>query len=145
MACQCQSTNVRTTCQPADRACARARVNWRKILGRPVRRRRDARVNRQERNTGALWASAAAAAAYVALLARLPALTGEPKLDGAIGVVLGLYTCSHPAANAIDALFYARGALARASWLALGWLTLNGAVMLVGWLAIGAGGMQLVR
>jgi hypothetical protein len=102
-------------------------------------------VNRTGRNTGALWASVVAAATYVVLLARLPALTGEPKLDAAIGVVLGLYTCSHPAANAIDALFYSRGRLARASWLGLGWLALNVAVMLVGWLAIVGGVMRLVR
>jgi hypothetical protein len=102
-------------------------------------------VNRPERNTRALWASVVAAAAYVVLLARLPALTGEPKVDGAIGVVLGLYTCSHPAANAIDALFYSRGALARASWRGLGWLALNVAVMLVGWLAIVAGVTRLIR
>jgi hypothetical protein len=102
-------------------------------------------VGRQGRNTLALWASVIAAAAYGALLARLPTLTGEPKLDGAIGVVLGLYACSHPAANAIDALFYPRGALVRASWLGAGWLALNAAVMLAGWLAIVGGVMRLVR
>jgi len=102
-------------------------------------------VGRQGRNTWALWASVVAAAAYGVLLARLPTLTGEPKVDGAIGVVLGLYACSHPAANAIDALFYPRGALARVSWLGAGWLALNGAVMVAGWLAIVAGVMRLVR
>jgi hypothetical protein len=105
----------------------------------------DGQVRRQRRNTPALLASVVAVAAYGALLGRLPTLTGQPKLDGAIGVVLGLYACSHPAANAIDALFYSRGALARLSWLGASWLALNVAVMLVGWLAIVAGAMRLVR
>ena len=90
-------------------------------------------------------ASLVAAGAYLVLLARLPALSGEPKLDGAIGVLLGLYACSHPAANAIDLLFYSRGRLARASWLGAGWLALNVAVVSVGWLAIVGGVMRLVH
>ena len=102
-------------------------------------------MRRQRRNTPALLASAVAVAAYGALLALLPTLTGQPKLDGAVGVVLGLYTCSHPAANAIDALFYSRGALRRVSWLGASWLTLNAAAILVGWLVIVAGVTRLVR
>jgi hypothetical protein len=102
-------------------------------------------MSKPERNTRVLCASAAAAAAYAVLLARLPTLTGEPKLDAAIGVMLGLYTCSHPAANAIDVLFYSRGALARASWLGLAWLALNLAALLLGWLAIVGGVTRLVR
>ncbi len=102
-------------------------------------------MKRPERNTRALCASAAAAAGYTFLLARLPTLTGEPRLDAAIGVMLGLYTCSHPAANAIDVLFYSRGALARASWQGFGWLALNLAALLLGWLAIVGGVTRLVR
>jgi hypothetical protein len=106
---------------------------------------RPTQLNRHTRNTRALCASAAAAAAYSLLLATRPTLTGEPRLDAAIGVVLGLYTCSHPAANAIDVLFYSRGALARTSWRGLAWLSLNVIVILVGWLAIVGGVTRLVR
>jgi hypothetical protein len=102
-------------------------------------------VNRQNRNTSALFASALAAGAYGVLLVWLQTLTGELRLDAAIGVILGLYTCSHPAANAIDWLFYSRGAPAVASWRGLAWLLLNVLVMLVGWLAIVAGVTLLVR
>jgi hypothetical protein len=102
-------------------------------------------VGKQGRNTRSLLASAVASAVYDLLLGLLPSLTGLPKIDGAIGVVLGLYTCSHPAANAIDALFYSRGQRRPARWAAASWLGLNAAVLLVGWFTIVAGVTSLVR
>ena len=42
------------------------------------------------------------------LLHYLHTLTGIPVLDGSMGVTLGLYICSHPAANAVDMLFFER-------------------------------------
>jgi len=62
-----------------------------------------------------------------------------------IGVLLGLYVCSYPAANAIDVLFYSRGGLGRISWSGVVWLGLNLLVLLAGWLAIFAGAMRLVH
>ena len=68
-------------------------------------------------------------------------LTGRNHLDGIIGVVLGLYICSHPAAHLIDMLFYRRGIRYRFSstrsvvlWLALNVLVLliSGVVIFVG-------------
>jgi hypothetical protein len=45
---------------------------------------------------------------YISLLYSQPTLTGIHHLDGIIGVVLGLYICSHPAANLVEMLFYRR-------------------------------------
>jgi len=79
--------------------------------------------------------------AYSGLLYSRGTLTGLNHLDGIIGVVLGLYICSHPAANLIDMLFYKRGIQYPFSstrsvvlWLALNVLVLliSGVVIFVG-------------
>ena len=57
------------------------------------------------RGTRALWLQFVLAAAYGVPLAYLGTLTGGDTWDGVLGVVLGLYICSHPAAAAIDVLF----------------------------------------
>jgi hypothetical protein len=44
--------------------------------------------------------------AYGGFLYLQPTLTGMDVLDGIIGVVLGLYIGSHPAAHLVDMLFY---------------------------------------
>jgi hypothetical protein len=84
---------------------------------------------------------------YICLLGDLYGLTGSRSLDGSIGVMLGLYICSHPAANAIDILFFERGALRElaAEWSGIGWLALNLRVLLSGWLVIAMGAAQLAR
>jgi hypothetical protein len=68
-------------------------------------------------------------------------LTGAPTWDGVIGVILGLYVCSHPAANAVDRLFFRRDArgeiLSRQAGVV--WLALNILTLLIGWLAIFVG------
>jgi len=78
------------------------------------------------------------AIAYSGLLYSLPTLTGIYRLDGAIGVVLGLYICSHPAANALDRLLFERGAPRRnSSGRSDGvWLALNVLALLSGWMVI---------
>lgn len=89
-------------------------------------------------NTARMWALLVPAAAYLGLSANLSTLTGMTLLDGSIGVVLGLYICSHPAANGIDLFFLERGGFRRVAsgWSGLGWLALNALVMLAGWLVI---------
>lgn len=84
--------------------------------------------------------------AYTTWLQFRPTLTGMPLLDGGIGVLLGLYICSHPAANAVDMLFE-RGLLRRirSKWLGAGWLALNGLVLVVGWTVIAAGVTRFVN
>lgn len=83
---------------------------------------------------------------YYSWLHFLGEITGVPLWDGIIGVLLGLYICSHPSANAIDMLFFRRYDLRQmiSGWPGVGWLVLNLLVMLVGWLIIVIGAIQLV-
>src|SRR5204863_5933662 len=101
---------------------------------------------RQARNSRALWTAAALALVYGAALYALGAHARRPLLEGAAGVILGLYICSHPAANAVDFLIMSRVGLRQlwSRWSGLGWLTLNAAVMLIGWLVIVVGATRLV-
>jgi len=84
--------------------------------------------------------------AYSTFLYFEPTLTGRNQLDGIIGVVLGLYISSHPAANLVDMLFYTRGirypfSLKRSVVL---WLFLNVLVLLIGGIVIFAGTTRLI-
>jgi hypothetical protein len=80
-------------------------------------------------------------ALYVAWTAYASAITGVSTVDGSLGVLLGLYTCAHPAANAIDLIFKDRQSarLAVSEWAGIGWVALNLVVMLIGWMAIVVG------
>jgi hypothetical protein len=101
---------------------------------------------RRGRNTKILWSMILLAIAYWILLYYLESPTGTILLDGAIGVMLGLYVCSHPAANAVDVLFMERGAFQQLSseWSGAGWLGLNLLVLFVGWLLIFMGTTRFV-
>jgi hypothetical protein len=78
------------------------------------------------------------ASAYLGWQYYLPTLTGRDLLDGSIGVLLGLYICSHPAANSIDLIFLERGGFRRMlpGRSATKWLIVNALVMLIGWFVI---------
>ena len=68
-------------------------------------------------------------------------LTSRYQWDGLLGVLYGLYACSHPAANVLDMLFYARGAHRQGFSVPayrLFW-GLNLLVLLVGWYDIFTG------
>ena len=95
-------------------------------------------------NTTRMWALLVPAVAYLILTANLPTLTGTSLADGSIGVVLGLYICSQPAANGIDLFFLQRGAFRRIApgWSGVAWLLLNALVMFAGWLVIVFGAAQ---
>jgi hypothetical protein len=84
---------------------------------------------------------------YLGLLYILHTLTGDNVLDGIIGIVLGLYICSLPAANAVDILFAERSAVRQAPALRTGgrWLALNLLTLLVGWIVIVIGAIRLFR
>jgi hypothetical protein len=86
------------------------------------------------------------ATAYLAWASYFRPLEGSGVIDGTVGVLLGLYICSHPAANGIDLIYIERGALRRVAsrWSGVSWLALNGLVMFVGWLVIVAGATQVV-
>jgi hypothetical protein len=100
---------------------------------------------RHRRATRMLWAMILLAVAYSVLLLSVQTLTGTNLLDGGITVLLGLYICSHPAANAVDMLFYERDAFRHlaSEWNGIGWLALNMLVLLVGWVVIVIGATRL--
>lgn len=98
------------------------------------------------RGARVLWGLIVLALVYTGLIYHLDSLTGSKMLDGVLDVVLGLYICSHPAANAVDLLFFERAGLRRISSErdGLGWLALNLLVLLVGWFVIVTGTTRLV-
>jgi hypothetical protein len=92
------------------------------------------------RGSGALWSYMLLALAYSAVLFVFGPLTEEAPIDGAIGVVLGLYVCSHPAANVLDLLFADGGIVRRGSEeRGIAWYVLNLLVLLAGWFVVWAG------
>jgi hypothetical protein len=97
------------------------------------------------RNTRTLWVLLLLAAIYGGLLHFRQEVTGRSLLDGFIGVGLGLYICSRPAANAVDLLFAERFRLRliTGGWTGLGWLALNLLVFSVGFTVIVLGTRQL--
>jgi hypothetical protein len=99
-----------------------------------------------QRKSGILWALIALAIAYSGLLGMLHTLTGRAMLDGGIGVALGLYICAHPAANAVNMLFFERYTLrqAQSEWALIRWLALNLAVLLAGWMVVFVGIRRLM-
>ena len=90
---------------------------------------------------GRLWALLVPVVVYLGWTAYASTITGISRIDGGVGVLLGLYTCAHPAANAIDLIFKDRRATRRmvGQWDGIGWVLLNLLVMLIGWLAIVVG------
>jgi hypothetical protein len=84
--------------------------------------------------------------AYSGFVCSQHALTGMNHLDGIIGVVLGLYICSHPAANLVDMFFYKRGIrhLFSSMRFVLLWLALNVMVLFIGGIVIFTGTTQLI-
>jgi hypothetical protein len=98
-------------------------------------------LDRHLPNTGRLCTLLVPAAAYLMWASFFRPFEEPHVVDGPIGVVLGLYICSDPAANAIDLVFLERGAFRRVTsrWSGVSWLALNGLVIFVGWLVIVAG------
>jgi hypothetical protein len=103
--------------------------------------------SRYERDPTVLWGLILLAIAYGGLLGYLHTLTGVARLDGSIGVVLGLYICAHPAANGVKMLFFERYTLRRikSEWSTVRWLALNLLVLLAGWMVIFVGLRRLVE
>lgn len=100
---------------------------------------------RNQRNTRALWTLLLFAIGYGGVIRYLHTLTGSAVLDGSVGLALGLYVCSHPAANAVDVLLFERQPLGRISgWPVARWLALNLLVLLAGWMVVFIGLRRLV-
>jgi hypothetical protein len=102
--------------------------------------------NWRERGITTLCGLTLVAILYSGWLASHATLTGTRTLDGVISVLLGLYICSHPAANAVDLLFFQHEVLRQAAseWPGIGWLALNLLVLLLGWIVIFMGTTRLV-
>ena len=102
--------------------------------------------HRRGHDIKALWVLILLGITYSSLLYYERTLTGADKVDGIIGVLLGLYICSHPAANIVDMLFFRRGARRQFSsrGSAVLWLALNILVLLTAWVVIFAGTTRLI-
>ena len=78
---------------------------------------------------------------YIGWLYYQQTLTGTARWDGISGVLLGLYICSHPAANMLDVILFRRliwpGNVSKTSLFS--WLVLNIFVLFVGWIVIFVG------
>jgi hypothetical protein len=96
-------------------------------------------------HAGRLWALLVPVAVYLVWTAYASTITGVSRIDGIVGVLLGLYTCAHPAANGIDLIFKDRRAtrLMISHWDGIGWVLLNMLVMLIGWMTIVVGAAYL--
>ncbi len=92
-----------------------------------------------------LWSLVLAATAYAFVFHAAPTLTGSIRTDGVIGVLLGLYICSHPAANFLDMILFGGRAApqfssGRSVFL---WISVNVLVMAAGWFDIFIGATKL--
>jgi hypothetical protein len=100
------------------------------------------------RNMPVLGVLVLLASLYVGWFAYFGVLTGNVRMDGSLGMLLGLYICSHPAANMLDMLLF-MSADAREGITATRpgqfWLVLNALTLLAGWVAIFSGAMHFVQ
>ena len=93
-----------------------------------------------------LWILVLFGTAYSSLFYYEPTLTGAHNVDGVVGVLLGLYICSRPAANVVDLLFFGRAGqsgfpLKRSAAV---WWVLNALAFVAGWVAIFVGTTRLI-
>ena len=80
----------------------------------------------------------AVAMAYSSVLNLQQTITGTNKVDGILGVLLGLYICSQPAANLLEVLLFGRltNYHEPSTMSAITWWGLNVLVMLTGWMVL---------
>ena len=82
---------------------------------------------------------------YISLINSIYTWSRSDRLVGSLGIMIGLYICSQPAANAVDLLFYKRDVLQELSrvWSGIGWLALNLFGLAIGWVVIVIGATRL--
>jgi len=84
---------------------------------------------------------------YVGWLAYFGQLSHSSRLDGTLGILLGLYICSHPAANMLDILLFmtadTRESIGSTASGRL-WLILNLLTVLASWAVIFSGALRFV-
>jgi len=95
------------------------------------------------RSTVGLLILTGAAAIYAAVIVQRQPAPGGRQFDGVAGVLLGLFICSRPAANLLDALYRSSrfGAAGPGWW----WAALNVLTFTAGLILIIIGAMQLTR
>jgi hypothetical protein len=108
----------------------------------------DETQQRIARNLPVLGFMALLACLYTTWMAYSGKLTGNLRVDGSIGMLLGLYVCSHPAANMLDMLLFMRADM-RETIVSTGsgrfWLGMNALTLLAGWVAIFSGALHFVQ
>jgi hypothetical protein len=102
------------------------------------RRRRDGPVMAALTGLGVL---------YIAWLSYRGTLASSDRFDGTIGVLLGLFTCSYPAAHFLDLLLFHRylGLRSQDRRSTVTWLILNGLVLTAGLVVIIVGMTRFTR
>jgi hypothetical protein len=98
-------------------------------------------------NFGMLGLMALLAGAYYLTIYFWRPLSAAHKVEGSIGILLGLFICSKPAANLLDLLFdLLQNRFKRVSGVRLTlWLILNFVILLVGWFIITLGATRFTR
>ena len=130
-------------------------MNYRIIAGYPRSRQSqpvrtpgtgmEQRKGRQ--NFAMLGLMALLAVAYYLTIYFWRPLSTAHKVEGSIGILLGLFICSKPAANLLDLLFdLLQNRFKRVSGVRLTlWLVLNFIILLVGWFIITLGATRFTR
>ena len=102
---------------------------------------------RIEYHIARMWISVLLGIGYSSLFLFFYTITGSTTLDGTIGVVLGLYIGSHPAAHLLDLLYLPQGKRREllSSEPGMVWLTVNILVLIVGIFTIVVGANRFVQ
>jgi hypothetical protein len=99
-------------------------------------------------NSARLIAMLVLGAVYSSWLYLQRTFTGTPRLDGMVGVLLGLFMASHPAGNMLDLLLFIAGDVREkllTTRAGRAWLALNALVLLASWLVLFLAIMLFVR
>jgi len=75
---------------------------------------------------------------YIGIFASRSTITGANKTDGMIGVMLGLYICSHPVGNLLDMILFRRLVWPphASPWSIAAWVGFNMLIVGVGYMVI---------
>src|SRR3989442_574695 len=102
---------------------------------------------RLEHHTKRMWVSVLLGIAYSSLFLYTYTITGSTTLDGIIGVLLGLYIGSHPAARLLDLLYLQSRTRQEllSSESGISWLAVSILVLLAGIITIVIGANRFVQ
>jgi hypothetical protein len=102
---------------------------------------------RLEHHTKRMWVSVLLGIAYSSVFLYMYTLTGSTTLDGIIGVLLGLYIGSHPAARLLDMLYLQSRTRQEllSSESGMSWLAVIILVLLAGIITIVVGANRFVQ